>query len=72
MDAKTRKELLKYLLTKKHHKNKGSVNEAEVDKEVAKLEEDKDVATASLISEVHEDEKVLMSACWSGFLYIYT
>ena len=58
MDAKTRKELLKYLITKKHQKNKGSVNEAEVDKEVAKLEEDKDAATAALITEVPEDEKV--------------
>lgn len=32
MDAKTRKELLKYLITKKHGKKNGAVNEAEVSK----------------------------------------
>lgn len=30
VDAKTRKELLKYLLMKKHHKMGKAVNEAEV------------------------------------------
>lgn len=76
VDAKTRKELLKYLITKKYMKRNRVVSESEVsgpmalgvqsdavlsvkvDQEVSKLEEDKDVATAALITEVQDDAKV--------------